>query len=167
MPTNRIRRLPVRRQVPLQLTRDLLRELLYGDFFFAGFQSRELFALAWSHYGGTILPAWISTHPGTRPFGAWLFELVPRYGERRLPVPTEERERYVHRRWNILHMTMIPPALESETQYLRRHNLLTETEGDALGERDGGPYIYRYELFAFLADKLGVELRGHARHVRQ
>ena len=62
-----------------------------------------------------------------KPFGEWLTEIIPQYGERLATEFFQRRfgERRPHLlRWGILHTHCSPPLQESEDAYLRRHGVI-------------------------------------------
>jgi hypothetical protein len=132
MPTNRRRTKPNRRQQVRELGPDLKRHLLYGYFFQEGFQDLQAMRGWWREVRAAVLPAWVKQLPCTRPFAWWLFEGVPRHGERLLVDPFPEwapnlkQERQRH--FGILHSHYLPPLQESEGVYLQRHRLLAAAE---------------------------------------
>ena len=99
------------------MTSEVLRALRTGLTFFHPRPTREILSQAWKESGDEILTAWIEEHPGTRPFGWWLFVGVPTYGERR---PTEywrenhEPDRSNFLRYGILSTHCVPDMQESE-----------------------------------------------------
>jgi hypothetical protein len=128
MPTNRQYRRQQRRQRYIGLTPDLKRALLHGRAFVQQ-PTIEILRQAWQQHGDDLRAEWISQHPGTRPFAEWLFDLIPRYGERRIVDPRFRPEyRQAWLRYGILHTHTFPPNQEPEIDYLRRHQLLTDRE---------------------------------------
>jgi hypothetical protein len=91
--------------------------------------------LAWERHGNDLTREWIVDNPGTRPFSAWLFDLVPEYGKRQTtkywPALAPYRDAWLT--YGILHTHLCPPVQEDEAEYLDRHGLLTAEEREALG----------------------------------
>jgi hypothetical protein len=114
-------------------------ELFHGrGYEFAGtFPDQETMRAAWELHRDALREEWRNTNPpGTRCFAEWLFELVPTYGERRTTRFYEPMRPY-RENWlvqGILHTHLVPAAQESEAEYLDRHNLLSDTEREELGE---------------------------------
>lgn len=112
------------------LSDDLRRCLEKGYAFYTKYTKAELEA-AWREHGDTITKEWITVMPGTRPFAAWLFELVPQHGERRTTehwTAEHERHRQNWTTYGILHTLTIPALQEPEVDYLARHGLLRAQE---------------------------------------
>ena len=124
MPTNRRHRLNPRRRDIVQLDDEVQRILLYGQGFFETQEpvSDETLQAAWTMHRDHLREKWQNEEaPGTRCFGEWLYELTPKYGERRVTEgwsEEHERHRAKHLIRGILHMTTIPPVQESEAEYL-------------------------------------------------
>ncbi len=130
MPTNRTRRAQQRRAgVGLRLDPDLVVELMTGLSYFHDehIVSNEALRTVWESHRDQIRQLWRDEHgPGTRCFAEWLFEVIPRYGER--PVLPGCQELIEYRsgwtRRGILHR----PGQQPEVEFLRRHGLLDEAE---------------------------------------
>jgi hypothetical protein len=127
MPTNQRYRRQERRQRYTGLDPELKRTLLYGTPFF-GLPDLEIVRQAWQEHGEDLLAEWIEERPGSRPFAWWLFEAIPKHGERRtLPgFPEEYRDNWLT--FDILHTDVFPAMQESEEEYLDRHGLLSVEE---------------------------------------
>jgi len=137
MPTNRRRRTQERRTSIRDLDPDLERELLTGTSYFSGEShvDDETLRRAWEMHRDRLLDEWRDQEgPGSRPFAWWLFEAVPKYGERRILPGSEclieHRDGWIRR--NILHTHLDPPGQEEEAVYLRRHDLLDDDELSSL-----------------------------------
>lgn len=134
MPTNRRTRKYRRRTSGECLTPDVEAELLHGRPWLSGEGVDDLDILrhAWETHRAEVLAKWASEHPaGTRPFGFWLFEAVPQYGERPTTPRWNEFCEPYRERWlkhGILHTNTFPPSQEPEVDFLRRHGLLTPGE---------------------------------------
>ena len=133
MPTNRTRRRQERRS-GLRLDPDILRELLVagGSYFCdeTAISNDELRAI-WIEHRDEILAIWRDEHgAGSRPFAWWLFEAIPKFGERRVLPGSEclieHRDGWTKR--GVLHTNLTPPGQETEIEFLRRHALLDEDE---------------------------------------
>jgi len=86
---------------------------------------------AWQGSRDAILDEWLPEHPGERPFAMWLFELVPRYGERQTTRHWTPEHEHFRERWQlfgILHTNALPPLQEHEWEFLQRCELLTPEE---------------------------------------
>lgn len=119
-----------------ELTKDQRRELETGMSYFRPFGNDiEAFRDAWETHRDDIRSEFIEQHPGRRPFGEWLFELIPQFGERRI-IRENTIEREAWTQWGILHTNTIPPIQEPEHEYLSRHGLLTIDERLALEAAD-------------------------------
>jgi len=116
-----------------ELTLNQEYELLHGHplISFFGFQDDEEMEIAWKIHQQELRDAWQSNHPpGTRCFAEWLFEIIPQFGERLL---TDAGKAILPHRKNwethgILHTRLIPPAQESEAEFLHRHGLINAWE---------------------------------------
>jgi hypothetical protein len=122
------RKLLARREKFVELTDEIKRTLLNGTCYWDE-PSIDLLRDAWKQYGEEILEQWIIERPCSRPFGAWLFDIVPEHGER---LQTEALDRYGSReallKYGILHTHCVPSFQEPEAVFLERHGLLTSEE---------------------------------------
>jgi hypothetical protein len=112
--------------------------LLHGGFtLLAGFVDRDMMEDAWQAHRPRLLREYIAQKPGRRPLAWWLFEGVPRYGER--PVIREVRPEYLEREreqtHGLLHTHTHLPIQEPEADFLRRHGVLSRAEWERAQER--------------------------------
>ena len=124
-----------RRRSTEQLTIGIRHELLHGKSLIHSFEDEGVLRRAWELHQDEICREFRERHPldrcpgYVRPFGEWLFEIVPDYGERRVVASRFKQE---HRpgwvRHGILHTHTIPPIQETEVEFLRRHDLLNAEE---------------------------------------
>src|SRR5579875_2289930 len=87
MPTKRRPRLKQMYATYEELTFNQEYELLHGRSILPSEFGGDIDAIdamreAWELHREVLLAAWIADHPCTRPFAWWLFEGVPKYGER-------------------------------------------------------------------------------------
>jgi len=104
----------------------------------AGFHNVTKFRRAWELTRATLLPRFIASHPGRRPFAWWLID----HGKERPviesnlpPRMTAEHFRAVWgsaEHFGYLHTRLSPPMQEPERDYLKRNGLLTDAERVAL-----------------------------------
>ena len=144
MPTNRRYRTRKRKADVHELDISRERILLYGRgfAFISDFADTDEMQRAWQLHREEIRAKWAAENlPGTRCFAEWLFEIVPRFGERATTeFWTDEHERH-RENWllhGILHVHTIPPIQEPEAEYLARHGLLDEAELRLLRLDDDG-----------------------------
>jgi hypothetical protein len=153
MPTNRRRRTLEHRQHVRELDKDLKRHLVHGSYFFEGFQDLDVMRQWWQEVRDVVLPAWVEQFPCTRPFAWWLFEAVPKHGERQVVRAGDATgtgwERYRDERFGMLHTHMIPPLQEGEGAYLLRHGYLTRAEKHLAEEDPGWLDYYPYGRFGW------------------
>lgn len=94
----------------------------------------ELVALLWRELGAEIVREHARHHPGTRPWGFWTYDA---------PEPRQSGEAYRRACWRDADGKRFHErglfcgcddslAVESEAEFLERHDLLTETEARAL-----------------------------------
>lgn len=135
MPRNSIRPRHNRRTDLSALESWQRRRLEVGDTFFPDqeFATMDDMRAAWELHGAAITEEWLRRHPGTRPYAAWLFDLIPQFGERLTTKHWHESYRASHLTDGVLHTNVRPPLQESEAEYLARHGLLTEAELAAIG----------------------------------
>ena len=113
------------------LSVDQKRDLLYGKPFIvhAGFQDEDEMRRAWEAHREALLEEWRDKRPpGTRPFSMHLFELVPKFGERRT---TRHYKPAIGADWlkhSILHSNTVPAMQESEPEYLLRNGVIDPWE---------------------------------------
>jgi hypothetical protein len=144
VPTNRRRRSHRRRDGVAKLDDDQRQELLTGRPFVAGaeFESDDLMREAWDLHREELLGECIERFPGRRPFAWWLFEGVPAYGERPVNSDTyaDDAAQMIdsQRVRGILHTRIFPALQEDETEFLRRHDVLTAEELERLDGGDTG-----------------------------
>jgi hypothetical protein len=104
--------------------------------FLAGFQDVDELRAAWEIHRADMLPEYIATHPGCRPFAWWIFD----HGTER-PIANHDDGELIflensrRERFGFAHTSIgLPvrgksvPFQEPEHVYLRRHNLLTAAE---------------------------------------
>jgi hypothetical protein len=122
-----------RRENVNTLSRDMCYALVAGRSYFGpligGDYPVETLRIAWQKHAGDIKEACLEAFPGCRCFAEWMFELVPKYGERRVVdgrLKPEHRQNWL--RYGILHTHVMPRFQESETAYLLRNGLLTPAE---------------------------------------
>jgi hypothetical protein len=122
------------------LSRDMEHELLRGKpFIFTGIDTPlEELREAWAIHRGALLNEWLESNPpGTRPFAMYLFELVPKFGERKLTPAgkdlVEYRDNWTMR--GLLHTHLSPPAQEPECEYLFRHGVIDAAEYQAARQK--------------------------------
>ncbi len=123
------RRGVARREKFIELT-DEIRRVLHNGMCFFEEPGIEVLRDAWEQYGEEITEKWIDEKPCSRPFGAWLFDIVPEYGER-LTTPAWDKCAPYRDNWlkhGILHTSAIPSMQEREATFLERHDLLTPEE---------------------------------------
>lgn len=119
-----------------ELDEDLEYDLLHGHSLIqgTGFGKREAaFRQAWVIHGAGLLPAWIAEHPGTRPFGQWVCEIVPTHGPREF---LRDPLSWTAKRFGIFHTNLWrvrPDGSRDHLQlpqevYLARHGLLDDDE---------------------------------------
>ncbi|MHB8864458.1 MAG: hypothetical protein ACYC6N_18800 [Pirellulaceae bacterium] len=122
---------PARRPDVTGLDPDQRQEIETGWGFFDPFcGSREIFERCWKIHREEVLNAWITRFPRTRPFAWWLFDAIPKHGERQTTnawTAEHEANRAAWMRWGILH-TGVHGLQETEESYLRRNDLLTADE---------------------------------------
>lgn len=115
--------------------------LLHHDWF-GIFVDDEHERAAWNDLKGELLPTWIAEKPGSRPRPWWLYDAP---GEREVfgtkikwtfGPGTPESERLPIQRAPQGWYGVRVPALESEERFLRRHDLLTVAEIQALDRMD-------------------------------
>lgn len=131
MPTNRRYRLKQRRHCVHTLDASLEFELQTGQGMLESFPDVETMRAAWEIHREQIIEEWITEKPGTRPFAWWLFEGVPRHGERLTTAAWTSfygGNRRLHELHGILHTQYFPPAQEEESKYLLRHGYLSPEE---------------------------------------
>lgn len=93
--------------------------------------------LAWEQHRDDLKAEWAAKHsPGTRCFCEWLFDIVPRFGER--PTTPYFNEYHVHQREaflrnGLLHTCTSPLMQEEEHEYLFRNKLIDAAEYRAAG----------------------------------
>jgi hypothetical protein len=133
MPTTRRRRAQERRVSVRGLDLDVARELLTGGSYFHGAQdlTDDDLRRAWNEHRGYLRRKWQTENGrGSRCFAEWLFEIVPKHGERRVLPGSEflieHRANWAKR--GILHTLLERPGQEPEIEFLRRHGLLTDSE---------------------------------------
>jgi len=140
---------------------DLPRELTPDESFVYWYTRHDLLAAAWYGQRDEILAGWIAAHPGTRPYGWWLFDAprtprafivqFPTWGEwvlLKFHAPRTQvggrGERIEHRpdvergfptQWLAVDAGA-PPRFESEAAYLKRHALLEPSEEKHLHASD-------------------------------
>jgi hypothetical protein len=142
----------MRRQEIEQLSFSLEYELLTGRGMTDNFQDEGAMRAAWETHRDRIMGQWIRLYPCTRPFAWWLFEGVPKHGERRTTEAwTAEHEKH-RANWQlhgILHLHTVPCTQEPESEHLARHGLLTAKEKQLLaaGELRN---LYDYDLGRWL-----------------
>jgi hypothetical protein len=143
MVTNRRRRSQRRRADLERINLDRFRHLTLGNHWFGGCRTKEELVSTWHRHRDLILPAFVETFPGYRPFGEWLAVLIPKYGERQLVDVDQERAQACRETWHFgaLHTHFLPALQEREETYLRHHGLLTAEEKKALAAGEG------HELF--------------------
>ena len=155
MPTNRRRRPCSRRSDVEALTFNQMLDLLTGTPYFEGFDDDvDAMSDAWDAHADRILAAWIPRFPGTRPFAAWLFDLVPEHGERRVLDDDYARLTASYPAWRthgILHTDLEPPIQEEEATYLARNHLLTDAEAGDLATGRGERPVCPTDMAAELA----------------
>jgi hypothetical protein len=116
------------------LTVDEKCELFHGRPYFAvlAFHSDEEMLQAWKTHRKELRKEWAENNPpGTRCFAEWVFEIYPKFGERKTTEFFEKHcspYRVKHLLHGILHTHGIPPLQETELEFLQRHNLLTAEE---------------------------------------
>ena len=133
MATNRTRRSQPRKQAIADLSGGHKLAMFYScrgtqDFFFSDIETMRL---AWEIHREEIRAEWRDAHPkGTRCYAEWLFEICPKYGERKTTPYFEKlceetpslREQLMSD--GILHTDTIPEFQEPQSEFLRRHGLL-------------------------------------------
>lgn len=87
MPTNRRYRRKARARQIHDLPVGLEWELTTGVGMVIRFASIEEMRAAWKIHRKRIMSEWLKANPGTRPFACWFFEIVPKYGERKIIDP--------------------------------------------------------------------------------
>ncbi len=146
MPTNRRYRTRQRRddlahldafgEFALTHGRDMLGGSGFGD-------GVDQLAEAWELHGERIAAEWVAEHPGSRPWGWWVFtHRKERPIVHPMPAEVEAAARRHHTRFGFLHAGIrhghgAPPGelwpwQEDETAYLERRGLLTAAEKAAL-----------------------------------
>jgi len=96
---------------------------------------------AWEIHRDDLRKQFINTNPGERPFAEWLFEIVPKYGERPVLVERNTVTEQDATMYGILHSSVRCVGIgggwddtyqETEESFLDRHGLLTDAERAAL-----------------------------------
>lgn len=134
--TRSVRQGPYRRSDMTELTADERYELESGEGLLQPFYCDvELLRSAWSIHGDTITSEWVAHHPGSRPFCWFLFVGYPQFGPRRTTKYFRRIEPYraAWARWGILCVDLLPPVLESQTEYLDRIGQLSDEERAIIG----------------------------------
>ena len=138
MPTNRRFRLRPRRQ-DLQVlvpNSGLEEQLLTGSGWFEDLDADAL-RDAWELHRDEVRQKWAAENPpGTRCFAEHLFEIVPKFGERRIIDPRIEPHRNNWLTMGILHTRTWPPIQEAEHEFLYRHGIIGWAEYQAAIEHE-------------------------------
>lgn len=131
--TREKRKTPLRRADTANLDDEQYRALTTGRPYFGNpFVDTAEMRAAWQANRSDLLREWITKRPGSRPFAWWLFEAVPRYGERKVVSEVWcEEYRPGWLQYGILHTNTTPANQESEAEYLQRHGLLQADEATA------------------------------------
>jgi len=175
MPTNRRRRRHEHRSDAGEFDESRLSHMLWGmrDRWGSGYRDAEGMADDWAVYGELVLAEFTQVFPGCRPFAWWLCEGVPNHGERRRLTyaqmaawceangwPVMDGQYWRPDRWadaarqddrhsfppGIAHeVSTLPPHLEPEVEYLRRHKLLAAGERRAIRRGDGYDVRQRFD----------------------
>ncbi len=94
-----------------------------------GFADVDEMKAAWGLHREDVMDRYREEHPaGTRPFAWWLFEGVPKYGER--PIVSKQWQEQYRQNWErygILNVDVWPPMQEPQPDFLRR---VGEIDGD-------------------------------------
>jgi hypothetical protein len=132
MPTNR--RAITRRRGGSPVTLDRLGEFLFLERDNSGDLDQEQAEDIWAYHGERILAEWIAKRPGTRPWCFWVFDVE---AERPILKPLDpETEAMVRGHSSFFGVLVNDFYQESEVSYLRRNNILTDTEIEILGSSD-------------------------------
>jgi hypothetical protein len=111
---------------------DLHAVLLSGRAYFLGRMDRPSFeelAAYWREHRDELLREWHEKQPpGSRPFGSWLCELIPEYGERPIIDLPQDFEREGHELFGVLHLPDSMGVQMYEHQFLYHHGLIDEQE---------------------------------------
>jgi hypothetical protein len=84
---------------------------------------------AWQQNRESLRRVWADNHaPGTRCFAEWLFEIIPKFGERRLTTFGEKIRRECYLKHGILHTHGYKPLQEDEHIYLFRNGVIDSWE---------------------------------------
>src|SRR5262249_10521105 len=102
---------------------------------------------AWTQHRERLMREFVAANPGRRPFAWWLFEGVPRFGER--PVIREVRPEYLEREraetHGRLHTPTHPPLPEPEADVLHPQGVPSRVEWErALAWREEWRRRYGY-----------------------
>ena len=137
MPTNRRYTTQPRRTTSLDP--DVVRELFVAGGGYLCDLSNDELRLIWQEHRTYLRQRWRAEHgPGSRCFAEWLFEIIPKHGER-LVLPggkclIEHRDGWTKR--GVLHTHLLPPGQEPQVEFLRRHGLLDEDEIRFFAKKD-------------------------------
>lgn len=126
----------LKRRIPLadelaQLDDDLRYDLEFGWSFFEGYPNWESMRNDWLKFGDEITQQWIQRHPGSRPFGWWVFT----HGKER-PVVLEGHRNLADRlragaRFSFLDTSIVMGGAtlqETQSDYLAQNGLLEPAE---------------------------------------
>ena len=110
-----------------------------GPFRFFGSPRMSVLEEAWRCRESELLGPFIADFPGHRPWGWWQFD---RPGDRELIAADMVRvdggePHYFGGQWGLPRFHRVPnvePVFESETDFLKRHGLLSDTEREALND---------------------------------
>lgn len=151
------------------------RVLLTGHDYGSVFQDASERRGTWDELRDELLPTWIAANPGTRPWAWWAFDAPERRQRVNGLHPFDNPERFaqlkrlhadasVQTRSAQTALFFGKPRMlitrddftakyETEPQYLRRLDLLTEAEAEALEQIEADPLVYYFEQIAGTADE--------------
>ncbi len=134
----RMNRRPRRRREFVDLSPGVRETLESGEPLFDGDAVQGDLATEWNRWGTVVLAEWIEARPGTRPAAWWIFEGLPRFGPRRQvrPGPAALASGgYWFGVPRFYENVPVPGQFETELEYLRRYDALTEDERHLLEGR--------------------------------